>query len=283
MKIRYRLSDATRTALFVETGVTHPADQAVEVDPQALSREDRAFLVGLSSVLSDSVTLKVPYWLGGEFETPFTFDRIAADLADILPAFRTAHAEGKAAIASAQLERAQRLLSTLQSWDSERAPDYPSAVFQRTPLWDELLAAHSATKQRVEAQRAERTEQRRLEVIAEAEEAARRDAEKAAWIAEHGSEYLRKAHGAGYDCQRLYVKERGTAEFPDYVIDFENRADWHSRACPSEKALTEALAVGGTVVWLTRPPFADDEGYWEAGEAVVVREYLGKYDLIKQF
>ena len=39
--------------------------------------------------------------------------------------------------------------------------------------------------------------------------------------------------------------------------------------------------MGGTVVWLTRQPHEEFEVYGEGWEAVVIRAYLGKYDLIR--
>lgn len=129
---------------------------------------------------------------------------------------------------------------------------------------------------------------------AEAEKA-RADAEKARWIDMHGSEYLRRAcieHG--YNCQRRYVLERAALESPSYVVDWHNGAEWKSRSCPSEAALdelelAESLDLGSVeveVVWLTenaQPERSEDEcpEEFEPCEAVVIRGYLGKYDLVK--
>jgi len=117
----------------------------------------------------------------------------------------------------------------------------------------------------------------------EAERAFRR-AEKAAWVAEHGSDYLRRAVTLGYDCQRQYVTERAATELPEFVVDFDDQARWKERACPGPDALgiLESLIGQGyeaEVVWLTAPPWETDE--YNSVEAVVVRNYLGKYDLVK--
>lgn len=118
------------------------------------------------------------------------------------------------------------------------------------------------------------------------------EADKFFWIAEHGSEHLKEAFQAGYDCQRKYVLQRAAKEFPSFEVDFNNTSDWKTRSCPSPMALRLAQKVGGKVVWLTTPassdiPDTDREYYedyyepFEACEAVVIRRYLDKYDLVK--
>lgn len=96
---------------------------------------------------------------------------------------------------------------------------------------------------------------------------------KRAWIAEHGSDFLRKATAAGYGCQRRYIQERaalelgpqGWAPAPDYL-------EYRTRSCPSEPGLTLALSLPAeakaTVVWVTR---WNQDPYDEVapGEAIV--------------
>jgi hypothetical protein len=81
------------------------------------------------------------------------------------------------------------------------------------------------------------------------------------------------------------------------VVDFDGKAEWKPRSCPSEKALDAvdaAIALGlgnAEIVWLTDPPQArkprcdePDYGYgyeFEPCEAVVLRGYLNKYDLVQ--
>lgn len=131
-------------------------------------------------------------------------------------------------------------------------------------------------------------DEERLTAQREAEEEERqrehevREAERTVWIAEHGSDFLRRATAAGYDCQRRYVTERAALEHPGAVVDFEDEAEWRSRSCPSEAALDLAERINGEVVWLTSPPRAsrDDDAYdydrFEPCEAVWVK-FLGKY------
>lgn len=142
----------------------------------------------------------------------------------------------------------------------------------------------------------------RRRALAEADRArreadkARREADKASWIEAHGSDHLKEAFSRGYDSQRQYVIERAAADAPGWVVDFNGSAVWNDRSFPSVEALrvedeADALAdrLGDTgaatgVVWLTAPPSAshdDDEMFFEQCEAVVVRRYLGRYDLVR--
>ena len=117
--------------------------------------------------------------------------------------------------------------------------------------------------------------------------------DKAAWIEQHGSQHLKDATAAGYDCQREYVIQRAAKEFPGFEVDFNGKAGWQSRPCPSPTALKLAKKVSGDVVWLTEPasselPQSSYEYYeyyepeeFEAREAVVVSRYLNRYDLVK--
>ena len=132
----------------------------------------------------------------------------------------------------------------------------------------------------------------RLEATEKAEKAQRKQ-EKTDWITAHGSDYLRRATALDYDCQRQYVTERAGLELPGFVVDFDNRADWKSRACPSEEALAEVETMitqgyEAKCVWLTSAPhetvtcedgWCEDE--FEPCEAVIIRGYLDKYDLVK--
>jgi hypothetical protein len=122
---------------------------------------------------------------------------------------------------------------------------------------------------------------------------------KAAWVTAHGSAHLKRAVGEGYDCQRLYVLERAAIEAPGFVVDFYGGAEWKERSCPSELALDACDAARELapdrvnrgepfVAWLTsapRPVKVEEEyGYEEPFtpcEAVVLRDYLGKYDLVR--
>jgi len=176
-------------------------------------------------------------------------------------------------------------------------PDWPYKPDETVVNSPEALA----WKAELEPENHRRKEQAKLEVIKlllereeqEAKDLAvreRRKAEKQAWIAQHGSDRLRKAVELGYDCQRLYVTERVQSELPEFEIDFKDTADWCTRSCPSEEALNIVLecrnqGFDAKVVWLTDPPSSghndDGDDYFEPCEAVVVEGYLDKYTLVR--
>lgn len=124
----------------------------------------------------------------------------------------------------------------------------------------------------------------RVRIAEEEAEKARAQAEKRAWVEAHGSSHLRKALAAGHSCHQMYVRERAALEHPGFEVDLANEAEWKDRTCPSERALDLAAETpGAEVVWLTNPVGGEDVygDDWEACEAVVLREYLGRYDLVR--
>lgn len=147
------------------------------------------------------------------------------------------------------------------------------------------------------ARKAYAEKQEKIRRFAVEQEAARLQAAEAQaaavrqWIAEHGSDYLRRATEMGYDCTDEYVTERAAKELPGYVVDMGDNVGWTDRTSPSPAALDEAerlikAGYAAQVVWLTHGVEADDDDGWdddeyEPHEAVVVRKFLGKYDLIR--
>jgi hypothetical protein len=137
-----------------------------------------------------------------------------------------------------------------------------------------------------------------LSLLLELDQKAREE-QKAGWIVTAGSSRLQRAFAAGFDCQRLYVLERAAAEFSPFTVDFNDAAGWKPCVCPTEDALElldtwsqYATAHGfnkPNIVWLTAAPSAElpsdssDEDYekpFRECEALVVLDYLGKYDLV---
>lgn len=184
------------------------------------------------------------------------------------------------------LYEADAIPATPAEWDAMLA-DYAAAYAAGQTLHEEWCREQD--RRRAE-QRAADARNYEANDRARAQEAAQKAAQRAAkseWIAEHGSEHLRQATAADYDCQRLYVTERLAAEHPGYEVDWHDNAEWRSRSCPSPEALAEALRVEGEVVWLTNPPRprdADEEELgeeYEAREAVVINQWLNQYDLIR--
>jgi len=191
-------------------------------------------------------------------------------------------------------------VDSLVAWEQARVKRLKAA--ETDPANLEIIAELEAEHAIREAQKAEsearqaanRAKEAAEREAREAEEKAmkeEREREKRQWIDQHGSNYLKKATKLGYDCQRQYVTERAAREFPGFTVDFNNYADWRSRSCPSEEALElleDILNRGfkdAKIVWLTAPPYywsRYSDGHYEAREAVVVGDYLGRYTLIKE-
>lgn len=177
---------------------------------------------------------------------------------------------------------------SLVKFETNRRAHLDARKIELQPEFDRLMAEYEAIKAEEESEKAQRLAEREA---AEAKSKAKREqheADKLSWVQAHGSDHLRDAVALGYDCQRQYVTERAEKEFPDYIIDFDERAEWKSRSCPSPKALTDVkrlVAAGhkAKVVWLTDDgqPYDPDCDDFESCEAIVIRGYLGKYDLVK--
>jgi alpha-D-ribose 1-methylphosphonate 5-triphosphate synthase subunit PhnH len=253
VKLSYLLSKSYTTAQFIENGVELKPEASVEIDPALLTPELRAHIARIHGPRIPT-EFKLGYYrpgLGGsdvQRSDVLALDAPATD-ADALALFEQDMTRWEAAEMSRQ----------------------------------ELAAQREAERAESQRRNAEQAALREAEALADAQAKARREADKLAWVEVHGSEHLAQAVAAGYDCQRLYVSERAAAERPGFVVDFDDRADWRTRSCPSEAALALAEAHGGTVVWLTNSAYELHEAeFWEPREAVVIREYLGKYDLIRE-
>ncbi len=183
----------------------------------------------------------------------------------------------------------------------------PAQEKEAARLGIDMDAALADARAEYEQSRAIVAERRAQAVAAQAErqaaeqaakEAARAafHAEKATWAAAHGSDRLRRAVDRGHDCTALYVRERAAVEASDYTADIYDAARWKPAACPTTATLDEAermdaLDLGETaeIVWLTDAP-QDTKGadeyepadYFQPGLAIVIRKYLGRYDLIRQ-
>ena len=278
MQLVYHLTDAARKKIFVETGNDPGQVQRLEVDPAELSVAQRELLTEWNPMLGDTLTLSYhdagSVW--GSTTNYLTRDAIATDPAELIASYHDARAAGRARLDAAEAEKIDREIAAFRAWNSEREPSIlNTGLYQRSPRRQEWIDAHAAAVAAAKARQAALNEQRR-------QEAARQEAERRAWALAHGSSRLRKCIEMEYDCQRLYVFERAAFERPGYVVDFDDKAAWKARSGPSE-----AARVGGEVVWLTRLPLDDgapedyQEGWEDEREAVVIRHYLGKYDLIK--
>lgn len=255
MKLTYSLSKAYREQQFIKSGEEVGIDASVELPADALTPAMRAHLVRVLGGARVPSEFTLRHYSTGWSDTLYLGDRITLS-------------------APATDARAAELFGEdMARWEAAEAERQARAV------------KAEAERQATAARQAKADAERKAEAERAAVEKAARAAEKSAWITEHGSDFLRQAFTAGYDCQRRYVTERAALEFPGYAVDFDDRAEWRERSCPSEKGLAEALAAGGTVVWLTRHPrHPADDGYGEDDteyEAVAIRGFLGKYDLVK--
>lgn len=146
---------------------------------------------------------------------------------------------------------------------------------------DEKEYKNSIARQRAEdiAKQQARVAADKVQEEAKRQERLRLTQEKETWISQNGSEHLRRATSQGFDCQRLYVTERATVEYPGFGVDFKNGLEWKSRSCPSEAALDLMETLPGTtIVWVTYDGSGDE---FTPCEAVVVENFLGAYTLYK--
>lgn len=295
MQIKVSLSEQVRRAALAQ-GRELPEVTTVAVDPGAIPEELRA-AVAPHLPLDDGEHLKV--WrpcVYGTWVSPVDPADVVAMLGAWL-ADRLAGEEKRAANdaemaannarhRAEEKERARRNAEQILADPADLNGN--RKVYLPDHADDDLRAlvarANAALSERWEAKReSDRlADERRADEKRAAAEA--QEADKAAWITTHGSDHLRAAFAAGYDCQRLYVTERAAAEFPGFKVDFADRSHWDRRSCPSEEGLEISLATKGSrVVWLTAPVRkVDDEDEWEPREAVVVEDFLGKYDLVRE-
>lgn len=295
--VQYKLNDVYRNQILVETGERLPEDQTLEIDLTTLGKAQRQSIVdsvGLSTKVDVSNFNESPnVWNSAKihrYATPLTVGEAitamqhkATQLAEetaIKEADRRRSAEESArrtALAKEHGDLRTRIDKELTGKTLDEIRAYKSEVDVE---YRRLIE--------IEGQIAVEFRNRIYTIFDEAEREAKkaqREADKLSWCEAHGSEHLRSAVAAGYDCQRLYVTERAGVEYPGYTVDFNERSDWKDRSCPSKAALAEALTVDGLVVWLTSGTDAREEldyGYdFEPCEAVVIQKYLDRYRLIK--
>ncbi len=286
------VEDAVLRRHAVATGEVLHSPVAVDIDLSEFAPEERARLLEVIGLPDVSGVAK-----------PFYFHPRSRFSSSVLPASRedwlaflaqaeeflarlaAEHAEQQAKEQAARqreiAETEQRLIELEAMSDEELLAQYrlnASLVFIPRHCPAELERRIVAIRQRGETLA---ETDRAAQEAKERAERERRAAEKAAWIAQQGSDFLRKACGEGYDCQRRYVEERMALELgPQWYIDWNDELRWRSRSCPSEAALEEALRLhehGATVVWVTLWPDEDQE----EGEAVVIENYLGRYTVYR--
>lgn len=121
--------------------------------------------------------------------------------------------------------------------------------------------------------------------------------EQRTWINKYGSERLKVASSRGYDCSDVYIVERASVDFPNFVIVDENvfglgKVKGENPSLEALKLEKELCKQGlHAEVSFVYAPFTDEEERGEVEvdvdkhkdiEVVVIREYLGlEIDLIK--
>jgi hypothetical protein len=302
------LSDKARTDHAVATGVVYSPKTRLEMPFTSFSESTRTRLLdvlGLPSELDRAENGRLGYFLtwvptggvGGvdnSFAAPIV-PQSEEDWIKVAEAYSARRQEVVAQLETMQAERREH-----DAAERERRSEQVDAQLARMEALDDekFLTAYGDgdTHLRIQVYTGEQggrlgSLQKRLDMLVDARRAKqeiaarRREADRSVWIAEHGSDYLKRATAQGYDCQRRYITERAELEHPGYMVDFDSRAAWKDRTCPSETALDLAEKDHGSVVWLTDPPFPpyDPENgeTWEPCEAVVI-DFLG-YDLIRIF
>jgi hypothetical protein len=156
----------------------------------------------------------------------------------------------------------------------------------------ELLILSDTDKEKLKERQQERESIKAEKEAQEAEKAAREE-ERRSWILANGSDYLKDCLELGIKANREYVVERAALEFPGYTVDYTDNAKWEVKFSPSPEAISELkkvrkLGADAEIIWLTREAKErneDEDEYdyepFEPCEAVLVRKYLGKYDLVK--
>lgn len=310
--LHYSPSRALRNRVIVETGDPLPVNPFVSVELADLTTDQRRVIVEVGIGSDAAVKLPAPATLVESLASgPGLSHR--ADLArtfDAIPSVDEWIAAAREDLA-AEAEAQRQLADAIAAWKIVQAERNAAEQTRRAALEacraeiDALeaaadldgLQAYRGHHDRGLYERGALVQSREFDLAATARdraianlEKARRAEEKAAWIADHGSDYLRRAHSAGYDCQRLYVTERAANDAPGFVVDFADQARWKSRACPSVAALDLLDRATGynvgqcEIVWLMAGP-ADATDTWDEPqerEAVVIRGYLGKYDLVAE-
>lgn len=314
VSVQWRASAALQRSELIATGTTPRAERWLQIDLATISPEQRTAV--LAHVKPTGI------YTGDEPNfTPIDITRKYVLEADRSPDGSLAHYKQQALAFDAEPTLDQVLATAQEVAEAEAgyiAREHAIEQIRRErdeaqrTLYDRIEGEINALKgdlaglrayqipteayqvlPRVHVMSADALSQKRNRYISELEEE-QREAERQQWIAAHGSAHLQRCIEAGYNCKRLYVVERAALEAPGFTVDFDDKAAWKDRSCPTPAALdaedaARALGLGEPlIVWLTEPPSArvpDPEGYdfeeFDPCEAVVLRNYLGRYDLVQ--
>lgn len=308
VEVTYGITKELQKRLLVETGEREgdTRTESVDLDSKEL-RQSWVTLFGLNlsgaiTHRSYSDTIEAKYDLGTfRFELPpacaeiLTNDEIKTAILVGAATFRQELAEAKRKATEtdteykANLEMARPLIeriertSDLEALQAIRIPSGIADFKARSQLWPLDEKRSRAISNAYDAQKDAQREA----------EKAQREADKTAWIKAHGSDRLQRAFADQYEVGRIYTLERAAHEYPEWTIDFFGFSEWRDRKNPSlaelDAADDTAAQTGQSVsiVWLTQPAAIDREEFdissydFEQHAALVIRDYLGKYDLVK--
>jgi hypothetical protein len=300
MKITFHYSKDAQKNYFVQNGEQLAEEGELEYDPATLTTEQRELIYGEKILYAHKIS----------FDHPCTIEDILAYLdrarreedLELAKATATAlavvdewHSKTAMEIATNNIYQRNRYCHEIRLCDYGRAkellksnlnhPLVDDATPQRIVAIDRVIAAAKELCKDRDAQAQARDEQaedlRQAKIQAEKQ---RKLAEMAEWIDRHGDEQLKLAHANKFKCHRLYVGQRAALEYPGFILDFDDKFTWKERVGPSLTALKklgEYPGTNATIVWMTGMGDDDEANFeFEWFEAIAIREYLGKYDLI---
>lgn len=159
-------------------------------------------------------------------------------------------------------------------------------VVDLQPVVDERLSeALIKLSERMTA-RAAKEERRFLVEAAHDKEKELFEAEKVRWSMANGSDRLRKGVEQGHPCHRLYAMERVKLDFPKYILDFDGEVRESERIAPQLHSLeavehNKSAGLDSEVVHLKSQCIGQypEEIDIRCGEYVVIRKFLGRYDI----
>jgi hypothetical protein len=270
IKFSFKFSDSAIAAHFTMRGEKLNRDAFVAYDGKDFSKEVRS---ALTVVAPNLFNVSQPHQYVGFFDSAPTVEEIQVRILEEavkITESRKAEAEKLRANTIAQTA----IIGGFEALPDEALPDAIKSAELKSWNCVKSLRDRLAV---IESRSAE---------IVKARDFADKEAIKAdrlTWIENHGSEHLKKAVAAGYNCQRKYVEERSAFEFPEFDLDFDDCLKHRSRSCPSLNALDWLDRFPqGQIIWVEeRHDRSDDDEDYEGEEAIIINGYLGKYNLVK--
>ena len=315
VQVVYELSGEYREKKLIETGRVVERKQIAEIDLTDATPEQRRAVVAVAGPGLSRIEIKTwKNWSSGSqkpWSTMLDLDQPVETIADLVGHCERMVSERKAAQAIYDEAMRESCLKEMQEKITAMREHIANRTLGDVDLWQYQDRREAASRLEIDRSEYDRVRveydawaaQRKAELDAQKKEAAEkrereraaREREKLTWIKKHGSDYLKRAVAAGHTCTRQYLRERAAFEYPGFVLDFNDSAEWKERSCPTEAALDERDALLEAhpdarkieIVWLTSEPSDEiDPDYYpglpEGREAIVVNDpTYGKYWLVK--